>query len=27
MDVYMEFDDRWANVGNNVVDNKYVSAG
>ena len=27
MDVYMEFDDRWANVGNNVVDNEYVSAG
>ncbi len=27
MDVYMEFDDRWANVGNEVVDNEYVSAG
>jgi len=27
MDVYMEFDDRWANVGNVVVDNEYVSAG
>ena len=27
MDVYMEFDDRWAHVGNNVLDNEYVSAG
>ena len=27
MDVYMEFDDRWAHVGNNILDNEYVSAG
>jgi hypothetical protein len=27
MDVYMEFDDRWANVGNEVVDNENVSTG
>jgi len=27
MDVYMEFDDRWASVGNEVLDNEYVSAG
>ena len=23
MDVYMEFDDRWAHVGNQVSNNKY----
>jgi len=27
MDVYMEFDDRWAHVGNEVQDNEYVSTG
>ena len=27
MDVYMEFDDRWTHVGNNVIDDEYVSTG
>ena len=27
MDVYMEFDDRWAMVGNDVLDGEYVAAG
>jgi len=27
MDVYMEFDDRWAHLGNRVVDNEYEATG
>jgi hypothetical protein len=27
MDVYMEFDDRWAHLGNRVSDNKYEQTG
>ena len=27
MDVYMEFDDRWAHLGNQVINNKYEQTG